>query len=255
MYKLYKMKSNGNQVGCCVKYECKINENEIGIFKLPINTLSRDHICESVAYKVAKVFGIEFCWSGVKNIDGNIGAFSRYEIDDKSKLVTLSSLTGVNNMIVDEYLSVMKRLLYKRDFEYCVQSLAIDFILGQRDRHFDNISVYKSSDKRHKRKELWCLYKMYDNGFCLASNTIPEHAVDELKYLDYSGRMGSGIDVLAELKKYRKYLKCFKRKEITLDTFTTIIRESDRYNQINEVLLKMMANAAYKRYELLVKNI
>lgn len=254
MYKLYEVNRGTVLKGVNQKQECRCSEGK-GIFKSPMNVLSRDHICEAIVYEIAKHYGVRCCYSKVIKVNNSIGSFSKYEDTKNNTIIPLEEIVNSSSLTVDKYVKVMNKLLYKRDFTECIRMLAIDFIVGQRDRHMENVAVYKLTDSWHKNSDKYKIYDMFDNGFCLASPTIPEHAIGELKQYNYSSRMGSGKDILEELIKHKKELSNFKNKLIMPKDVVDIITKCDRYCQIDDLLKLHMAKAICKRQRELVNRL
>lgn len=248
LYKLYIIKNKADYEGSTAKYECVIN-NERGLFKERMSMQSKDNVMEQVAYEIAQLLNVSCCKASCRKSNGIIGSFSRYEVVDLNNVQTYSKLIGKEELFADKLIERTIKLcnnnintFVKQLYQYII----FDFIMGQHDRHLENLSVYK------KKKEIvW--YPLYDNGLCCFSTYANDASIDCLKRGFYSSRMGQSDDIIEAIIKYRKTIwdgdlnKLIHYKNLSKKKIYDIIDKADKYNQIGKERKTETANFIFKQ--------
>lgn len=234
LYRMYKAKHWQDYNGSIEKYECTINK-EHGLFKERVSRQSKDHIMEQVAYEIANILGVRCCKASCRKVNGLYGAFSRFEVQDIRNIIPYESIIGTAELSADE---LMKRTIVLTKGRYnsfvleLYQFIIFDYILGQMDRHMENLSVYRTN----KRQTIW--YPLYDNGLCCFSTFGNDAAV---KYMDmgyFSSRLGFSEEILQCLVDYRHLIYPGDLREIVRyhllneNVLGEIIDKSNKYNQL-----------------------
>jgi len=254
IYKLYNIQENRNYKGTNNKFICTM-KGEQGIFKLPLNSGSKDHIVEEICYRLANLLQIPCVYARVRKTEYGIGVFSRFEIKSEKILIHANEIYNSIELSAEEYIKLTlllfgekSKILYKS-----IQLLAFDFLTGQIDRHLLNIAFTQT------KKGTLNLYELYDNGLALYSMRDDDTAINWLNKGNYSGRMGNGEHVYEALR----YALCLCNSKITnfiqLDKINynvvlDIIQNSDRYEQIiperAEAMAKFICRQSDKLKEL-----
>lgn len=235
LYKLYKIKDRSDYNGSIQKIECVIN-NERGLFKERLSTQSKDHIMEQVAYDIALILGVSCCKNSCRKIkNGLYGSFSRFEVVDMNNVAEYSSIIGIIDGSVDDILNRTTQLTHgvNNFVIQLYQYLIFDYILGQLDRHMDNLSVYKS-----KNSIQW--YPLYDNGYCCFSTYGNDSAIQSLKNGFYLSRLGYDNEIFESLYRHRNTIysddirKIIRYNKINRDILIKIFNKANKYNQLTD---------------------
>lgn len=234
LYKMYIIKNRQDYTGSIQKYECVIN-NERGMFKERISTQSKDHIMEQVAYELALLLGVKCCKASCRKTKGLYGSFSRFEVVDMDNVAPFENIANKQEMSTQELLEYTIGLTHDSKNSFVVnlyQYIIFDYILGQHDRHLENIAVYRENNNRI----VW--YPLYDNGLCCFSSYSNDTAIECLDRGFYSSRMGFSEEILKAIQKYRQAIfpndlrKLIKYNKINYNILMNIIDKSDKYNQM-----------------------
>lgn len=258
LYKLYQINHKTDYDGSTVKCECIIKK-ESGLFKERRNTQSKDHIMEQVAYELAQLLGVRCCKAVcrrtdmVKNpkigIEKVYGAFSRFEVADLENVIHYSKIMQTTDMMADELLQRTITLCNGNinDFvKELYQYIIFDYIMGQMDRHLENISVYKI-----KRKHIW--YPLYDNGLCCFSAYANDAAIQCLNNGFYNSRMGTDEDILEAIIYYRTVIwpgdlrQLIHYDRLSPEVIEKIILKADKYKQIGKERRQATVNFIYNQ--------
>lgn len=234
LYKLYNIKDKADYDGSIIKYECTIN-GERGLFKERRSTLSKDHIMEQVVYELSKVIGVSCCFSSCRKAQGVYGSFSRFEVTDISKVIAYADIL---NRLEDNVVSIINNTMkltrgnintfVKQLYQYII----FDFIIGQQDRHLENLAVLRVDN----RKIRW--YPLYDNGFCLSACSSHDIAIEELNRGFYASRMGDSSDIEQAILDFRHIIfpddlrNLIKYNKLNENIILNIIDRADKYNQM-----------------------
>lgn len=244
LYKLYSIKDRSDYEGSTIKYECTIN-GERGIFKERRSMQSKDHVMEQVAYELANVLGVSCCFNRCRKAQGVYGSFSRFEIRDLSKVIPYANILNKDEGLVDIVLNNTIKLTRNNINSFVkqlYQFIIFDFIMGQQDRHLENLAVERTSDRKIK----W--YPLYDNGFCLSACSSHDTAITELGRGFYSSRMGDSSYIEENILAFRKLIfpddlrKLIRYQNMNIALLLQIIDKSDKYNQIPQSRRQAIAN-------------
>lgn len=236
LYKMYIIKNKENYNGGIEKYECVIN-NERGIFKERVSTRSKDHIMEQIAYELAIILGVSCCKASCRKAKGLYGSFSRFEVTDLDNVIPYEDIIGYSELSSDDLLKITMQLTRNNINSFIIQLyqyIIFDYILGQQDRHLENLSIYKKSNNQ----KIW--YPLYDNGFCCFSVYDNDTAIQCLNNRFYSSRIGQSEDILNTLYKYRQLIfkddlrKIIRYDKLNKELILKIIDKADKYNQMTE---------------------
>lgn len=113
------------------------------------------------------------------------------------------------------------------------QFIIFDYIMGQMDRHLENLSVYQSI-----KGIKW--YPLYDNGLCCFSHCSSTAVIEALNNGFYNSRMGSDTEILEAITKYRPIIwpgdlnELIKYKNLSKEKINEIIIKADKYKQIGK---------------------
>lgn len=234
LYKMYDAKDRADYEGSIAKYECTINK-ELGIFKERHSLQSKDHIMEQFAYEIAEVLGVPCCKDSCRKVNGVYGSFSRYEVPDLNNVIAFKSICGYKDLFSNDLFNFcIDKVGRTNQFVIRIyQYVIFDFILGQLDRHMENLAVY-----RHNGNLSW--YPLYDNGFCCFSTDSNDNAIERLNKGFYFSRMGSDSEILNDLINFRDIIypgdlrNIIKYHMISKDLLYKLIDKSDKYNQMCE---------------------
>lgn len=235
LYNMYEIKNRSDYEGSIVKYECTINK-ERGLFKERISTQSKDHIMEQVCYELATMIGVNCCRASCRKSQGIYGSFSRYEVTDINNIITFARIFNTIDLNADEFLYRCLGLTKSRINNFIIQVYKViifDFLTGQRDRHLENIGVYRRDNKIS-------LYPLYDNGISCFSTESNDNAITFLNNGFYSSRMGTDEEILTVIMKYKRIFSILdlntiiNLRNLNYNTLYNIIKHSDKYNQMSE---------------------
>ncbi len=250
LYKLYDVKqSKNNTIGMVEKCEISKKNRETGIyerglFKRPINDSSKDNVAEAIVYRIAMIVGVPCVKAMVVMHNGNIGSFSRYEIDELDKVEHLRAVLGISELHIDDFFETIKNMrvknvgsLYARAYQY----VTLDYLTGQQDRHMENLAFIRDRDNIQ-------FYPLYDNGLSMHAVKSNSICCDYLYSNKYSSRMGNSSEIYNALKREKGQFKnlsienIIKISNISDVILHNIIREEDRYKQINNEREKAMVS-------------
>lgn len=150
LYKMYIIKNRQDYTGSIEKYECVIN-NERGMFKERISAQSKDHIMEQVAYELSLLLGVKCCKASCRKTNGIYGSFSRFKVVDMNNVVQFENMTNKQEMHTEELLQYTINLTHDSKNNFVInlyQYIIFDYILGQHDRHLENIAIYRKNNNR-----------------------------------------------------------------------------------------------------------
>ncbi|MBO5389211.1 MAG: HipA domain-containing protein [Lachnospiraceae bacterium] len=244
LYKMYIIKNKADYCGSIQKYECVIND-ERGLFKERISTQSKDHIMEQVVYELALLLGVNCCKASCRKSNGVYGSFSRFEVIDIYNIKPFEDIMGVTELEADELLKKAIELNHNNINNFIIklyQYIIFDYILGQQDRHLENISIYMGNKKNIK------LYPLYDNGLCCFASYANDAAIECLDRGFYSSRMGFSEDIYKAICLYRNIIfkddlrKLIKYNLLNKNRILNIIDKADKYNQMNMKRREATAN-------------
>lgn len=253
IYKMYNIHNMMDYTGSTLKCECTIN-GERGIFKERRSTQSKDHVMEQFAYEIAKVLSIDCCMARCRKTNHVYGAFSRFETDNINNLVPFSNIINMTDGFADDILNATIELtrnsrgtFTKQLYQYII----FDFIMGQLDRHLENLSVEITNNRKIK----W--YPLYDNGLCLSACSSHDTALIELKNGFYSSRMGDSEYIERTILKFRPIIfpddirKLIPYTRINKNTLTDLLDISDKYNQVPKIRREAIIDFMLKQVEML----
>lgn len=253
LYKMYSIKNRAGYSGTLMKCECRIN-GEHGIFKERLSNQSRDHVYEQLAYEIALVLGVPCCFSSCRRSNGVYGSFSRFEVDDVSKLTYYADILGAEEMSVDVLLRKTIEFTRNSINTFVMQLYAyiiFDFIMGQQDRHLENLAI----EHMDNGKIRW--YPLYDNGLCLSSYSSHDIAMIELKNGWYSSRIGQSSWIEENILRFRKLIypgdlrNLVKYHKLNAEVLMHLIDKSDKYNQIPESRRTAMVDFMMKQVKMI----
>ena len=190
---------------------------------------------EQVAYELSILLGVKCCKASCRKSKGLYGSFSRFEVIDMNNVTSFESIANKQEMNTEEIIEYAMSLTHNSRNNFVVnlyQYIIFDYILGQHDRHLENLSVYKQKNNR----VVW--YPLYDNGLCCFSSYSNDTAIECLDRGFYSSRMGFSEDILKTIKQYRNLIfpndlkQLIKYNNINYDVVMKIIDKSDKYKQI-----------------------
>lgn len=243
LYKLYLIKNMESYEGSIEKCECTI-KGEKGIFKERIGPHSKDNVMEQVAYEIAQLVGVNCCKAYCRKSHGVYGSFSRFKVTDINNVYTYSKIMKKVDMDADELLYNTIKLNGNVINNFVItlyKYIIFDYILGQQDRHLENLPVYIVN-----KKITW--YPLYDNGLSCFSMSLNDAAIQFLNQGFYSSRMGFSDDILRALNKYRDIIykddirHIVKYHILNKEILLSIICRCDKYNQINKKRRTAMIN-------------
>lgn len=256
LYKMYAIKSMKDYEGSIIKFECVI-DNERGVFKERRSLQSKDHILEQVVYELATTLGLRCCKASCRKIKQDnefvFGSFSRFEVVDMNNVMTMYKFIfgedapkGMSEFDRTPEVSAMdifniingakaSKIRYKQQFlQSMYRYIIFDYIMGQQDRHMENLSVYMSA------KNGAMLYPIYDNGICCHSTLGNDAAIVHLKHLYFSSRMGISSDIYEALWRYRALVcpgdlrNIVNYNKLTKENILRAIKVSNKYNQLTQ---------------------
>ena len=253
LYKMYNEKDKSDFIGSTKKFECDI-KGVHGLFKERISMQSKDHIMEEVAYRLASIVGVRCCEASCRKVQDLYGSFSKFEIADISKLTNFTQLLGSKELWTEDIISRVIQLAgVNSKFTLDVYKVLIfDFIVGQIDRHMDNLAIYNDGRVIH-------LYPLYDNGLCCFSSFSNDTAIQCLNNGFYSSRNGNDVEIYDALKYYRNIYHGDLRDiiyyhRINYDVLNSIIDKSNKYNQLSakrkEATIQFILKQVYRVHEL-----
>lgn len=190
---------------------------------------------EQVAYELSLLLGVRCCKASYRKTNGIYGSFSRFEVVDMNNVEPFESMTNRQEMHTEELLQYTINLTHDSKNNFVInlyQYIIFDYILGQHDRHLENIAIYRKNNNRI----VW--YPLYDNGLCCFSSYSNDTAIEYLDRGFYSSRMGFSEDILEAIQKYRQIIfpddlrKLIKYNNINYSILMSIIDKSDKYNQM-----------------------
>lgn len=248
LYKLYIIKDNLDNGGTSIKYECVINK-ERGIFKQRRAPHSKDHIMEQVAYELALLLGVNCCKASCRKSNDVYGAFSRYETVNMNNVITYSNIMKAEELDAETLLERTINICHGNINAFVkelYQFIIFDYIMGQMDRHLENLSIY-----RDNRNTTW--YPLYDNGLCCFSFYLNDSAIECLKMGHYSSRMGLDSDILEAIIKYRNIIwpgdlrQLIHYDRLSPEVIEKIILKADKYKQIGKERRQATVNFIYNQ--------
>ena len=252
IYKLYNITDKTEYKGFCAKYECTIN-GEVGIFKERMNSASKDHIVEAIAYNIALICNVDCAFAKVRKTKDTIGSFSRFEIPEEVEFTNASYIYGKEELHITDLFKATSQMSggFKSQLVHTLYKyMCFDFLVGQADRHLDNLALVKVGNKL-----LW--YKLFDNGLALQSHLGNDESIKMLKLGHYRASVGLSGDIIELLHKlvnmipYSKH--CIELKFITFDNVYGVIDKCDIYNEIIKQRKTEMANFVVRQAEILNK--
>lgn len=233
IYKLYEIKDKTDFIGSTIKYECTIN-GERGLFKERRSMQSKDHVMEQVAYEMAQLMNVKCCKDSCRKAQGIYGSFSRFEVKDIKRVIPYANILNRDQEYVEDVLNNTLRLTknsINNFIKQLYQYIIFDFIMGQQDRHLENLAVIEVSNRT-----VW--YPLYDNGLCLSACSSHDAAITELNNGWYSSRMGDSSDIEQAILDFRHIIfpddlrKLIRYDRLNSNVLLNIIDKSDKYNQI-----------------------
>lgn len=261
LYKIYNRSIvQDNKIGVSNKIEIvKKNRQtgiyEKGIFKEKLNYGSKDNVVEAVVYRIACLLGVPCSRAIVIQHNGELGCFSRYEVDSLDNFIHLQEYFGLAEMFVEDFFKAiisMKCNNVKQLFGTAYRYIMLDYLVGQQDRHMENLAFI------HNRDRL-TFYPLYDNGLALYAQMSNSIYKDRLRSGKFTSRMGNSEEIYMTLKELRKrFSNTPINSIIRIDSLNSgvidkIIKEEDRYNEITSERRRDMVYAIMIRKEELLK--
>jgi len=261
LYQIYERKSiKNNQIGISKKIEIiKKNKEtglyEKGIFKEKMHLGSKDNVIEAVVYRIAKLVNVPCARAVVIQHGGSIGSFSKYEVDTLDGFIHLQEYFGHSEMFVEDFFQAIKQIkcnnvkqIYARAYQYVL----LDYLVGQQDRHMENLAFVGNRDKL-------IFYPLYDNGLALYGNKSNSVYKEYISSGRFESRMGSSEDIYRTLKNIKATFsgvsinKIIKLEFINRKVINDIIKEEDRYNEIIAERRKDMTDFIIRKKEELMQ--
>lgn len=244
IYRAYNVKSiesKSSLKGISNKIECDMRDNgvlERGIFKEKLREFSKDHIMEQFVYKLALQVGVQCCKASCRQRNGIIGSFSRYEIPVGYIFIHLSDIMKEREIGAEEL--IIKAIEMSKGVNRFVrtiyQYMLFDFLVGQQDRHLENLAVLEN--KKTNRRNL---YPLYDNGLCCFSHIDKENAIELLHKGFYNSCNGPSEDIIKALVKYRNIVfynvdlaTVVNYKIINVNLIEQLLNEASKYDKLGK---------------------
>ena len=212
---------------------------EIGLFKFPKSSETKEHISEKLAQEIADLLGLKSAKVEIGIFEDRAGSFS-YLINGKNETL----VEGIN-FILRKYPTYDRDHLYyvrkNKKRYYCIgmikeslsfeifreflEVMIFDCLIGNSDRHHSNWAVIKEKGKEK-------LSPVYDNGSSLACYVREEDIKDYLDekqnrfYALADTKSRSRIRIDGDLKKEPTHKEVIKH--LTLEYKTEMIEFVDR---------------------------
>lgn len=236
LYKLYNVANQKNDyIGNCTKVPCKLH-NELGLFKLPLRYGSKDHIMEVFCYNLSKISNADVVYAEVMQTHLGIGAFSRYEIPQGYGFIHAGEIYSRLELFAQELVYMTKDILGVKGLAELCKILQFDFLVGQIDRHLQNIAFLT------KKSKIVRYYGLYDNGLCLNAHLPNDVAIQCLNSGYYAGRMGDTDDLLEAIGICREFGVRSSINILNLNekSLRYLFHSSDKFMELNRLRIDGM---------------
>ena len=150
--------------GICTKFFGKeINGDKFGVVKFEV--LLGDVLNEVIVYELGKLLGVNVCEAIYGKIGNKRCVLSVYKYNPfRDSIESFYKVAAKYNVGYNEYSKIISKFGDKCYYHF-VQSMALDYIVMQNDRHCKNLAIYKED-----------MYPLYDNSRSL------QHGVENGQY-------------------------------------------------------------------------